>query len=252
MAGDTDGASMDISDGYLLPLSTTTEERDRSASVALLPVGSFEQHGPYLPLITDTVIACTIAAVIATEHPVRVLPPVSISCSHEHATWPGTVSISATTLCAVVRDIAESLRASGTDCLVVVNGHGGNYALGNVVQEAGGRMALFPSVADWQAAHAAAGLRTSLDSDMHAGELETSILLHAHPTLVKPGYQAGDWLADDRNHLLTLGLTAYTSSGVVGRPSLASAEKGRGLLASLVDSFGGYLSVLTQPNGRLS
>jgi creatinine amidohydrolase len=143
-----------------------------------------------------------------------------------------------------VRDVAESLRASGTTRLVLVNGHGGNYALGNVVQEAGGRMALFPTVPDWQAAHAAAGLRTSLDSDMHAGELETSILLHAHPGLVRPGYRAGDELADDRAHLLTLGLAPYTGSGVVGRPSLASADKGRELLASLVESFGGYLSIL--------
>ncbi|MEU5882542.1 creatininase family protein [Spirillospora sp. NPDC047279] len=210
----------------------------------MLPVGSFEQHGPYLPLATDTVIACTLAREIAAAYPVLLLPPVTISCSHEHAGWPGTVSISARTLHAVVTDIAASLRRSGVTGLVLVNGHGGNYVLGNVVQEAGGGMALFPGVPDWEAARSAAGVETSLDGDMHAGEIETSILLHAHPGLVRPGHEAGDHLADDRPHLLTLGMAAYTGSGVIGRPSLASAGKGRDLLASLVASFGPYLALL--------
>jgi creatinine amidohydrolase len=80
---------------------------------------------------------------------------------------------------------------------------------------------------------------------MHAGEVETSILLHTHPELVRPGYETSDCVADDRKHLLTLGMRAYTESGVVGRPSMASAEKGKELLAGLVDSFGDYLSLLT-------
>jgi creatinine amidohydrolase len=80
--------------------------------------------------------------------------------------------------------------------------------------------------------------------DMHAGELETSILLHANPELVRDGYQAADWVADDRRHLLTTGMKEYTQSGVIGRPSLASAEKGKALLASLVGSFASVLEIL--------
>jgi creatinine amidohydrolase len=127
---------------------------------------------------------------------------------------------------------------------VLVNGHGGNYVLGNVVQEASLgplRMALFPAEPDWDDARAVAGLTTPALSDMHAGELETSILLHTHPHLVRPGFAQADHLADDRRHMLSRGLQAYTESGVVGRPSLASAEKGRAVLASLVRSFAGYL-----------
>jgi creatinine amidohydrolase len=238
---------------YLLPTGTTVDERDREATVAVLPIGSFEQHGPYLPLATDTVIACTIAREIAAAHPVRHLPPVTISCSHEHAAWAGTVSVSASTLYSIVRDVAGSLRHSGITSLVLVNGHGGNYVLGNVVQEAARsepRMAIFPGLQDWDAAETAAGIQTPADSDMHAGELETSILLHAHPRLVKAGYESSDHLADDRRHLLTLGLDAYTESGVVGRPSLASPAKGERVLASLVASFGDYLSVLGAEDGR--
>ncbi|WP_436494864.1 creatininase family protein [Actinokineospora sp. HUAS TT18] len=233
-----------MSERYLMPLTTSAEAA--GATVAVLPVGSLEQHGPYLPLITDTVIACTVASAIAAAYPVQLLPPVTISCSHEHAAWPGTVSISARTLYSVVQDIAESLRRSGVPRLVVVNGHGGNYVLGNVVQEAMGSMALFPTVDDWLAARTRAGIVTSMDTDMHGGEVETSILLHAHPDLVRPGYETSDHVADDRRHLLTLGMAPYTSSGVVGRASLASARKGEDLLAGLVDAFAGHLAALEQ------
>ncbi|MBB2938182.1 creatinine amidohydrolase [Amycolatopsis bartoniae] len=229
----------------LLPFTTTTSFSELAAPVAVLPVGSFEQHGAFLPLSTDTVIACTLARELAAAHPVHLLPPVTISCSHEHAAWPGTVSISAKTLHAVITDIAGSLRESGIPYLVLVNGHGGNYVLANVVQESRGRMALFPGLAEWESARAAAGLTTTADDDMHAGELETSILLHAHPGLVRPGFESADSVAHDRRHLLTVGLEGYTKSGVLGRPSLATAEKGRDVLAALVESFGEYLALLS-------
>ncbi|MGW2643147.1 creatininase family protein [Streptomyces sp. NPDC001348] len=251
MSGSGTGGAMYGTRG-LLPADTTEDVRKRGAGVstqvAVLPVGSFEQHGRYLPLATDTLVACAVAREIAAAHPVHLLPPVTVSCSHEHAAWPGTVSISSVTLHAVVRDIAASLRRSGVGALVVVNGHGGNYVLGNVVQEAsarGERMALFPAAEDWEEARVRAGVATSLLTDMHAGEIETSILLHAHPEYVRPGYESADFTADDRRHLLTVGMSAYTESGVIGRPSLGSAEKGRELLASLVESFGAYLELLT-------
>lgn len=240
----------------LLPGDTTEDVRTRGAGVspqvAVLPVGSFEQHGPFLPLATDTLVACAIAREIAAAFPVHLLPPLTIACSHEHAAWPGTVSISSVTLHAVVRDIAGSLRRSGVDALVVVNGHGGNYVLGNVVQESsarGERMALFPAAEDWETARERAGVVTSLLTDMHAGEIETSILLHAHPELVRPGYESADFIADDRRHLLTVGMSAYTESGVIGRPSLGSAEKGKQLLASLAGSFAAYFTLLTSGEG---
>src|SRR6266536_4185656 len=97
---------------YLIPTHSTEDERHREATTAILPIGSFEQHGPYLPLATDTIIACVIAKALADSYPLLHLPPISIACSHEHQAWPGTVSISATTLYAAVFDIHNSLRQS--------------------------------------------------------------------------------------------------------------------------------------------
>lgn len=145
-------------------------------------------------------------------------------------------------------DIADSLRASGIDRLAIVNGHGGNYVLSNVVQEAniaGPKLTLFPNRQDWEAARIAAGLRSTVSDDMHAGEAEVSILLHTYPDWVRDGYQHADWQADPRPHLLVTGMQGYTDSGIIGQPSLATAEKGRAILDSLTRSFKDHLEVLS-------
>jgi creatinine amidohydrolase len=186
------------------------------------------------------VVACVIAREVSESYNLFLLPPVTVSCSHEHAAWPGTVSISATTLHAVINDIRASLRQSGVEKLVIVNGHGGNYVLRNVVQEAsveGPKVGLFPTSTDWVAARRAAAMATNDHEDMHAGELETSILLHAAPDLVRPGNENADWHADSRPHLLTVGMTAYTDTGVIGSPSLGTADKGKAVLNSLRQAF---------------
>ncbi len=74
---------------HLLPTATTSDEKARNANCAVLPVGSFEQHGDYLPLITDTAVASAIARELASTYSLLQLPPVTISCSHEHSTWAG-------------------------------------------------------------------------------------------------------------------------------------------------------------------
>ncbi|MFE4829877.1 creatininase family protein [Streptomyces sp. NPDC056672] len=230
----------------VLTIATTTDEAERGAKVAVLPVGSFEQHGRHLPLTTDTLVACGISAALAEAYPVLLLPPVTISCSHEHAKWPGTVSISSRTLTAIINDVAASLEQSEIGHLVVVNGHGGNYVLSNIVQEANverPRMALFPGRDDWTRARQAARLASSAHDDMHAGEIETSLLLHMSPELVRDGYKDADHFAD-RPHLLIHGVSAYTASGVIGQPSAATPEKGAAVLTSLTEDFAATLDVL--------
>src|SRR3954462_476090 len=206
----------------MLPTTSSYDIAENPSDTAVLPVGSFEQHGRYLPLATDALIATAISERIAEDYQLFPLPVVPIGCSHEHAGFAGTVSISATTLFAIVNDVASSLARSGVRRLVVVNGHGGNYVLNNVVQEANGgtvRMALVPVAGDWDAARAEAGLETSAHEDMHGGEGETSILLHRFPDVVRSGFEDADHLANDRRHLLSEGMRAYTTTGIIGRPS---------------------------------
>lgn len=233
---------------HIIPTATSADEAHRGSSVAVLPVGSFEQHGDHLPLATDIFIACLIARKVTDRYGLFLLPPLTITCSHEHADWPGTVSISAATLHAVVADVSTSLKASGVFRLLIVNGHGGNYVLSNIVQEASVsrlRMALFPGREDWQAARELAGCKIlNGHEDMHAGELETSIMLYAMPEMVRPSYVSADHKAVRSPHLLSRGMRICTTTGVVGRPSLATAQKGKALLTALTNRAAAYLDVL--------
>jgi creatinine amidohydrolase len=231
----------------LITLATTADIRDRQPGIAVLPVGSFEQHGRYLPLATDTIVASAIATDLETSYNVLVLPPITMSCSHEHAAWPGTISLSHRTVSAII-DVVASLSAHGIAKLAIISGHGGNYFLSNVVQSANAvtpkSMTLFPSRDDWRKARQDAELETDDHEDMHAGELEVSILQAVTPDALREGFGSADHRSNARPHLLIEGMAAYTSSGVIGRPSAGTAAKGKAILTSLVASFGEHLHQL--------
>jgi creatinine amidohydrolase len=237
--------------GLGMPVITTTDLEAASAPVALLPIGSFEQHGPYPPLVTDTLIATVISDAISHQHNAFQLPTVAFGCSHEHSNFAGTVSISSTTLTNIVEDVIDSLASQGIRALIIVNAHGGNYVLSNIVQKASTqgqlRVGLFPSREDWTEARESAGITSTSHDDMHAGELETSILLAAHPNFVRDGWQTADHSAPDRRHLTTVGISAYTDSGVIGYPSRASAEKGRAVVEHLGKAAGDLITLLVEP-----
>ena len=119
--------------------------------------------------------------------------------------------------------------------------------MSNVVQEANverHRMLLFPRNEDWDDARRTASLDTNNHEDMHGGEAETSILLAAAPDVVRSSYADADFEVSDRRYLLTTGMTGYTRTGIIGRPSLATAEKGRALLQAFSVRFGAHLAHL--------
>jgi creatinine amidohydrolase len=115
--------------------------------------------------------------------------------------------------------------------LIIVNARGGNAVLTSVVQQANQRegrikVGLYPSREHWTEARAAAGITGSNHDDMHAGELETSILLAAYPNYLRDGWATTDHTASDRRYLTSLGFNAYTPTGVIGYPSRATEAKG--------------------------
>ena len=131
---------------------------------------------------------------------------------------------------------------------MVVNGHGGNYMLANVVQQANAdgamRVGLYPSREDWTEARRAAGITSSNHDDMHAGELETSLLLAAHPAYVRDGTHTADHAAPNRRYLSTLGIDAYATGGVIGWPSRADADKGQAAIDHLGQAAGNFIALL--------
>ena len=208
----------------------TSPDVGRERPILLVPLGSTEQHGPHLPLDTDTRIAvalCHRVAAVATVG-VVVAPAVAYGASGEHHGFPGTLSIGQDALAAVVTELG---RSAGSDyrLVVFVNGHGGNAeALAGAIAmlEGEGR-----TVRSWSPTVRDGG------GDSHAGRVETSVVLALAPELVRweraeVGVTAplGELMAQLREG----GLRAVTANGVLGDPAGASAEEGERLLAAWV------------------
>ncbi|PSR22397.1 MAG: hypothetical protein C7B47_16695 [Sulfobacillus thermosulfidooxidans] len=196
-----------------------------------LPIGSWEQHGGHLPLDTDTRIATALCRACAQPEDV-ILPAVPYGCSFEHRGLGAMVSIRVAHFAAFVTDIVWAQN----DPLVIINGHGGNQVLGSLVQEwnaDGARVLLLPERAQWMLAYQAAGWDFGPHDDMHAGALERSLLLYLAPETVQP-LAAADVQASERPYFTAGGLRKYTTSGLIGFPSLATRETGERAWKALV------------------
>lgn len=186
--------------------------------ILAVPVGSCEQHGPHLPLDTDSRIAEALAHRLASvRRDVVVTPVIGVSASGEHAGFPGTLSIGSAATVTVIVELGRS--ADWARGLVLVNGHGGNV---DAVTRA---VALLRG----EGRDVSAFWPRSDDADLHAGRTETSIMLALAPDAVDLD-AAVRGPTPSVAELRAGGVRAVTSSGVLGDPTRATAEHGRDLL----------------------
>lgn len=204
-------------------------------ALVLVPVGSTEQHGPHLPLHTDSVIAQSVARSAAErlaagrpDRAVLLAPTIAYGASGEHADFPGTVSIGHEALRVLLVETVRSL-SLWAGRVIFVNGHGGNIP---TLDAAVGRLRGEGHDVSWLSCEIP-------DGDAHAGRAETSVLLHLVPGDVRlleavPGDTRP--LADLMPELIARGVRAVSPSGVLGDPTGATAEEGRVSFESLVST----------------
>lgn len=209
-------------------------------SVVVLPVGAIEQHGPHLPLDTDLVIPTAVADAVVDRHgsdlDLWLLPPVSVSRSNEHLWAPGTLSLTATTLLAVVSEIGRSVARSAARRLVILNGHGGNSALLNAVcREIRLDTGLMTFLAHPMVPPDQGGVSAESERGMgvHGGHLETSLMLHLVPDRVRMDLATANVPDLDNRHVrfggpVTFGWTSddFGPDGHIGDPTGATPEIG--------------------------
>ena len=237
--------------------ATWTDVRDADVDLAVVPVGSTEQHGPHAPLGTDTLNAVAVAEAAAeayadpddTDDPgeadrgeVLVTPPVPVGVAEEHRAFEGTMWVTPDTFRAYVREAAASLPAHGVDRIVFVNGHGGNI---DALAEVARRFSRDPDHDGYAVAFTWFDAVGKHASEMgHAGPLETALLRATNPALVREDRIAaaragaadrwGEWVAGVN---LAHDSDEFTANGVVGDPTEGDAARGAELLELASDAL---------------
>ncbi|MBU0495326.1 MAG: creatininase family protein [Chloroflexi bacterium] len=243
-------SDMPESERRFLPHLTTRQvaDLDRERAVVVLPLASIEQHGPHLPLFTDSLIVREVLeralALLPGDVPVWVLPLLPYGKSNEHARYPGTITLTSETLIQVLKDIGRSVARGGFQRLVVLNGHGGNAEVVDLVirdirEETG--LLVFALHVYLRVAVPTEGLTEAEQTyGIHAGDVETSILLRCCPELVQRDLAPASLPA----HLQTLKYPPFmgpltfawltediTDTGVLGDATVADPAKGERFLA---------------------
>lgn len=203
----------------------------------LIPFGSTEEHGPHLPLDTDTLHALEVGRRIGERRPLFVAPPIHYGVCRSTANHAGTISITTATLHALTIDVASSLYRQGLRNFVLLTGHAGGTHYSTLVDAGEVLLERFADIriavlTEFMLASAGARGIIETEGDAHAGEIETSRILHSHPHLVKG--TAPREFPEFPKGILVRDKVRYWPGGVWGDPGKASAEKGKRLEEAVV------------------
>lgn len=221
--------------GMYLSEASWSEAEAVETDLAVLPIGSIEQHGPHAPLATDTIAAAAVAeaGADAFDGDVVVAPPIQVGVSEEHRAFSGSLWVSEETFRSYVRETVSSLAHHGWDRVVIVNGHGGNApALREVCARISRHDEAYAVPFTWFDAID----QTAVEMG-HAGPLETALLAHVAPELIEESQlapaseQAADrWGVWQSGVNLAYDTDEFSDNGVVGDPTEGDAELGEEIL----------------------
>ena len=218
------------------------EKKVKKIKTVIIPVGSLEAHGPHLPLGTDTIEVYEIAKRVAQLVDVFVAPPLSYGLCRSTSKHPGTVGITGDTLRNLIKDIVKSLYSNNLKRFLIISGHASSLHLA-ALQEAGeSLLEELPSdvniavVSAYAMAQEAASEICETEDDSHAGEIETSLILHLKPHLVKG--RGKEEYPHFPHPLLTRNKRKYWKNAVWGNPHKASMKKGELISQLLIKKIG--------------
>lgn len=213
--------------------------------VVLIPTGSLEQHGPHLPLFTDSFLATAVveAAEARTSDRVLLTPTLWLGASGHHLKFPGTLSASFEAYMGALESVVESLEPHGFHRFFVVNGHGGNTEPNGVALRklkakhpnlTLGHSGYFGPIA----AQVAGIMEGPVKEIRHACEAEASLMMHVQPTLVRRDKLRDDGLAPDPSvYGMIHHFDEITEQGSLGYATLATPEKGKAIFDAAVDAL---------------
>lgn len=241
---------------WVLAETTLAALRREACQVAVLPWGATEPHNLHLPYGTDSIQAEAVAieaARLARERgaAVVVLPAVPFGANAQQLDTPLTINLDPSTQARLLADVATSLDHHGVSKLVILNGHGGND-FRSIVRELQPRVRVFLCAADWYRAVDPVGYFD--EPGDHAGELETSVMLHLEPRLVLPLDEAGPGRARSFKVRALREPWAWaprdwkrvTDDTGVGDPRHATAEKGERFFRAVIEEVAAFLTELSE------